>query len=359
MQSPSRKISSSASVPSAAMFWMRGLQKPSSGCQTWWIANGSDGCEPLGELAGGRHRAVVGEHDVEVRIGLRGERGEQQLELLRAGCRRRRHRGGRSPRRLHRRPRRKPGTRSLPGVRARPRLLFLAACPRGCSARGRVSTWPPMAVPILMYHAVLPIDAAAKVRGTVPLAVFRDQIGWLARRGYRALTLDDVADASTAPAMRAARAVAITFDDGYRCVLEHAFPVLAEFGMTATLFVVTGAVGTDDGLVRRRRRSRLRARGLGRARARGGAGLRDRLAHRFAPRARRRRATRRSRTSSARAARSIAKRVGACVTSRIRSARTATRRSPRCSAPATAPRARPRPASTAAASRCCGCGGRR
>lgn len=100
-----------------------------------------------------------------------------------------------------------------------------------------------MTVPILMYHAVLPIDAAAKVRGTVPLAVFRDQIGWLARRGYRALSLDDAADRLEAASDARGRAVAITFDDGYRCVLEHAFPVLAEFGMTATLFVVTGAVG--------------------------------------------------------------------------------------------------------------------
>lgn len=101
-----------------------------------------------------------------------------------------------------------------------------------------------MTVPILMYHAVLPIDATAKVRGTVPLAVFRDQIGWLARRGYRALTLDDVADRLEGKGDARGRPVAITFDDGYRCVLEHAFPVLAEFGMTATLFVVTGAVGT-------------------------------------------------------------------------------------------------------------------
>ena len=100
-----------------------------------------------------------------------------------------------------------------------------------------------MAIPILMYHAVLPIDAAAKARGTVPLAVFRNQIGWLARRGYRSLTLDDVATRLDGGGGARERAVAITFDDGYRCVLEHAFPVLAEFGMTATLFVVTSAVG--------------------------------------------------------------------------------------------------------------------
>ena len=98
-----------------------------------------------------------------------------------------------------------------------------------------------------MYHAVLPIDASEKLRGTVPLATFRAQIGWLARRGYRALTLDEVAAgvAGTGEAIRG-RSVALTFDDGYRCVIEHALPVLEEFGLTATLFVVTDAVGRSS-----------------------------------------------------------------------------------------------------------------
>ena len=104
-------------------------------------------------------------------------------------------------------------------------------------------TWEWMSVPILMYHAVLPIDATERVRGTVPLATFRAQIGWLSRRGYRTLTLDEVGGVLAGTAAAApARSVALTFDDGYRCVIEHALPVLEEFGLTATLFVVTDAV---------------------------------------------------------------------------------------------------------------------
>ncbi len=94
-----------------------------------------------------------------------------------------------------------------------------------------------------MYHAVLPLEPAESARGTVPLPIFRDQIAWLAKRGYRSLSLDDAAAALRGDDMRG-RFVVITFDDGYRCVVEHAVPVLAEFGMTATLFVVTAAVDT-------------------------------------------------------------------------------------------------------------------
>jgi peptidoglycan/xylan/chitin deacetylase (PgdA/CDA1 family) len=94
-----------------------------------------------------------------------------------------------------------------------------------------------------MYHAVLPIGASERRRGTVPLATFRAQVRWLARRGFRALSLDEVAGALSGDRPLRGRVVAITFDDGYRCVVRHALPVLSEYGMTATLFAVTGVVG--------------------------------------------------------------------------------------------------------------------
>lgn len=103
-----------------------------------------------------------------------------------------------------------------------------------------------MRIPILTYHAVLPVAASADFRGTVPLARFEQQIRWLRRRGFQALTLDaaaDVLEGRTAPPRRP---VVLTFDDGYRCVAHHALPVLEAAGFTATLFVVTGAVGTTS-----------------------------------------------------------------------------------------------------------------
>jgi len=40
--------------------------------------------------------------------------------------------------------------------------------------------------------------------------------------------------------------VVLTFDDGYAALAEHAFPVLADLGLKALVFVVTGFVGRDN-----------------------------------------------------------------------------------------------------------------
>lgn len=88
---------------------------------------------------------------------------------------------------------------------------------------------------VLCYHAV-------SDRWDSPLAVRPDRLAqhldWLVRRGYRGVTFTE---AVTAPP--AGRTFAVTFDDGYRSVLEQALPILDRLGLPGTIFVATEFVG--------------------------------------------------------------------------------------------------------------------
>ena len=103
-------------------------------------------------------------------------------------------------------------------------------------------------LPILMYHRVTAAPVPEDVYGNcVTTRVFARQLSWLRRRGYQTVDLDLVAryargDPEAAAALPP-KPFAITFDDGYRDNLELALPCLQRFGFSATLFVVTGAIG--------------------------------------------------------------------------------------------------------------------
>jgi peptidoglycan/xylan/chitin deacetylase (PgdA/CDA1 family) len=94
---------------------------------------------------------------------------------------------------------------------------------------------------VIYYHEVF--DRGDDVRWwnarslLSPLAHFRAQIEYLSRR-YRIVSLNE------AVASPPARTVAITFDDGYRGVYRHAFPVLKERHLPATIFLSTDFINS-------------------------------------------------------------------------------------------------------------------
>lgn len=96
-------------------------------------------------------------------------------------------------------------------------------------------------VQILIYHRVRPGPAPFAI-DAIPPERFRSQMEHLAR-AYRVLPLDEIrrrAEEGSLPA----RCAAVTFDDGYADNHEHALPILRSLGVPATVFVVTGCVGT-------------------------------------------------------------------------------------------------------------------
>lgn len=90
---------------------------------------------------------------------------------------------------------------------------------------------------VLCYHA---ISSAWPAEVAVTPVHFARQIEVLKERGYRGVTFGSIARGEEAD-----KVVAVTFDDAYRSVVEHALPVLNRLGMPATVFVPTDYVGRD------------------------------------------------------------------------------------------------------------------
>lgn len=101
-------------------------------------------------------------------------------------------------------------------------------------------------IPILMYHQIgEPAARGSPYRGlTVHPAKFRRQMTWLRRLGYRGLSMRDLMPYVRGE--RQGRVVGITFDDGYRNVLQNALPVLRELDFTATNYFVVRELGGSN-----------------------------------------------------------------------------------------------------------------
>lgn len=93
---------------------------------------------------------------------------------------------------------------------------------------------------VLCYHNVLPPrNAGTGGDSAVHLSFdrFAEQVYWLARR-YAIVPLSEII--GRARAGRSLRRVAaLTFDDGYAGVFTHAWPLLRDLGLPATVFVVS------------------------------------------------------------------------------------------------------------------------
>ena len=100
-------------------------------------------------------------------------------------------------------------------------------------------------VPILMYHNIAVAPKGVRLRGLyVSPRRFARQMALLHWLGYRGLSMS-----AALPYLRGERqgkVAVITLDDGYRDNLEYALPVLLHYGYTATCYVVSAAIGTDN-----------------------------------------------------------------------------------------------------------------
>lgn len=94
---------------------------------------------------------------------------------------------------------------------------------------------------ILTYHT---IDDSSAVISVSP-GQFSWQMEQLAARGMSGISLAQAFEHLEQTGEYPRDAVVLTFDDGYLSVFEHALPVMAELGFSATVFLVTGMMGMN------------------------------------------------------------------------------------------------------------------
>ena len=101
---------------------------------------------------------------------------------------------------------------------------------RGCFSTG---------FPILCYHKIAVPPPHARIKGLyLEPSLFRQQIQELAAEGFSFVSPEE---------RHQSKAIAITFDDGFRNNLEAALPVMQEAGCRAINFLVADRIGkTSD-----------------------------------------------------------------------------------------------------------------
>lgn len=126
-----------------------------------------------------------------------------------------------------------------PGARARGHIRRLLTGSIQTVRRVASGGQPRPEARVLYYHR---IDDEPH-RSCVTPRAFREQMHYLRSEGYRVIPLATVAAQLERAVDFSPRTVAITFDDGFADNYVHAFPVLSELGIPATIFVTVAGIG--------------------------------------------------------------------------------------------------------------------
>ncbi len=103
-------------------------------------------------------------------------------------------------------------------------------------------------VQILMYHRVGHFPGRVKAHGALycHLPRFRAQMRLFKVLGYSVVSLDDAAAGLRGEIALPPRPLVLTFDDAYVDFLDNAAPVLKAHGYPATVYAVSGLIGTTS-----------------------------------------------------------------------------------------------------------------
>jgi peptidoglycan/xylan/chitin deacetylase (PgdA/CDA1 family) len=100
-------------------------------------------------------------------------------------------------------------------------------------------------IPIIMYHHISSDCNGSKLVYVSPQS-FKKQMDFIARHRYKIMPLEDIVEALSKDKRLPRKTIAITFDDGAEDIYKNAFPVLKRYGFPATIFMISGYIGTQN-----------------------------------------------------------------------------------------------------------------
>ncbi|HMK83658.1 MAG TPA: polysaccharide deacetylase family protein [Candidatus Bathyarchaeia archaeon] len=102
-------------------------------------------------------------------------------------------------------------------------------------------------VAILMYHRVCPSDEPVLGDPSILMSkeVFETQMQYFSKN-YEVLSLDKLIEFIQSRKRPPKKSLVVTFDDGYKDNYLHAYPILRRYNIPATVFLVTGQIGSNE-----------------------------------------------------------------------------------------------------------------
>lgn len=98
----------------------------------------------------------------------------------------------------------------------------------------------------LMYHVIGKANDSREARFCCEPSIFRSHLEMLRDSGWRVISANDMVAALRDRIPPPEKSVILTFDDGTACTLEAAAPIMCEFGYTASVFMVSGLIGSEN-----------------------------------------------------------------------------------------------------------------
>jgi len=96
---------------------------------------------------------------------------------------------------------------------------------------------------VICYHCIK--DEAWPHLRPAKVVDFKNQMQYLSKV-YSPISLERMAQHIQNGTSLPSKAIAVTFDDGYRDNYENAYPILKEYNIPATFFLTTGFIGTGE-----------------------------------------------------------------------------------------------------------------